>query len=122
MKYSITVLGSPIPKSRPRFSNGHVYTPERTKNYEQEIGWTWRARYGDLVLKTPISMTIRFYFQEPKKKTLFVQKRPDIDNLQKSIMDGLNTIAYLDDKQIYEVHAIKLWGDPRVEVEINDGT
>ena len=47
------------------------------------------------------------------------QVKPDIDNVVKIIMDGLNGAAYTDDKQVVDVTALKAYGDmPRVEVEV----
>lgn len=37
-------------------------------------------------------------------------QRPDLDNITKSIADGLNGVAYADDGQIAETEAIKRWG------------
>ena len=34
-------------------------------------------------------------------------KRPDVDNLVKAVLDGLNGIAFKDDCQVVEVHATK---------------
>ena len=46
-------------------------------------------------------------------------KRPDIDNVIKTICDGLNGVAYYDDSQVVEVTAEKRYSDePRVEVSI----
>lgn len=38
-------------------------------------------------------------------------RRPDIDNLVKAVMDGLNSIGYEDDNQVGELH-IKRLPDP----------
>lgn len=47
----------------------------------------------------------------PKKRKLaydgiFHQQKPDIDNLVKGFLDAL----LIEDQQVYEVHALKLWG------------
>jgi Holliday junction resolvase RusA-like endonuclease len=45
--------------------------------------------------------------------------KPDADNIIKIICDGLNTVAYKDDKQIIDIYFTKKYSDrPRVEVEI----
>ena len=44
-------------------------------------------------------------------------KKPDVDNILKIVMDGLNGIAYPDDKQITDAHVKKRYSsEPRVEV------
>ena len=46
-------------------------------------------------------------------------KKPDIDNVEKIILDALNGIAYDDDKQVVEEASSKLYSDvPRVEIEV----
>jgi len=37
----------------------------------------------------------------------YCDKRPDIDNLAKSVIDGLNNIAFKDDGQIADLHITK---------------
>ena len=48
--------------------------------------------------------------------------KPDADNIAKIICDGLNSIAYKDDKQIISLQVLKVWTDgiERVEVELNE--
>ena len=55
-----------------------------------------------------------------KLEKVFCDKKPDLDNAIKSILDGLNGIAYYDDKQVCILFAIKKWTQeqPRVEVII----
>ena len=46
----------------------------------------------------------------------------DLDNIVKSITDGLNGKAYADDRYIYSIEAIKVYtdGEPEVIVEIKN--
>lgn len=48
--------------------------------------------------------------------------KPDADNIAKIVCDGLNGIAYKDDKQIVSLTVLKVWTDgiERVEVELNE--
>ena len=49
------------------------------------------------------------------------QIKPDLDNVIKSVCDGLNGVAYDDDKQITFITAAKYYGDPpRVKVVIGE--
>ena len=46
-------------------------------------------------------------------------KKPDCDNLIKSILDSLNGVAYKDDSQVTDVHIKKRYNrDEGIEVEI----
>ena len=111
--------GIPKAKERPRFSNGHVYTPDATKGSENLIGMiATRCGCRSIPKHVPVSIRIDFYFKVPasaSKKTvdnlLFrpCLKRPDIDNLIKTVLDGLNGIAYTDDMYVHKVIASKEW-------------
>lgn len=85
----------------------------------------------------PISMIIKCFFPLNKsdygKKGLnksgrekldqyFCTKKPDIDNIIKSIQDGLNGVAYYDDSQIVDIEAVKVYTkkQPRVKITIMD--
>jgi Holliday junction resolvase RusA-like endonuclease len=50
-----------------------------------------------------------------KKKTAehlgrYHTQKPDLDNIEKSILDGLNGIAFKDDSQVADVSKRKVWG------------
>ena len=47
--------------------------------------------------------------------------KPDIDNIEKSILDSLNGLAYEDDSQIISLYGEKRYSDiPRVELKIKE--
>lgn len=120
MIYEITVTGEPVPKQRPRMArSGHVYTPGRTKHQEAEIALAWVRKYGGLKTDKPVKIECLFYMKKAKAcRDEVPQKRPDVDNLLKTVFDGLNNVAYFDDKQIYDEHGVKLWGDPRTVIRL----
>lgn len=112
---SFVVPGAPVPKGRPRVAaNGHVYTPRRTKEYEAEIGNAWISLsprpapfVGDVEVFVIVSEGSR---------------EADIDNYLKVVLDGLNTLAWADDKQV-----MMIWGrrvrkhpNPRLEVTVRE--
>jgi len=109
-----TVPGRPVPKGRPRFTkHGGVYTPKRTKEYEELVGWSYRtvqkSRYDGLV-----EVSIRLIYRSKKRL-------PDIDNVAKSILDGLNGAAWDDDKCVASLHVgweVRANEDERAEVVI----
>lgn len=46
-------------------------------------------------------------------------RKPDTDNIIKSILDPLNGVAYKDDSQVCKISGLKIYGEePRVEVTI----
>jgi Holliday junction resolvase RusA-like endonuclease len=51
---------------------------------------------------------------------IYPAKKPDIDNVVKSVTDALNGLAYGDDSQIVSLYVHKRYGlVPMVEVEIS---
>lgn len=59
------------------------------------------------------------------KLHLFIRGRSgDVDNYCKSILDGLNGVAYEDDDQVVELlvrkHKVRCAKDERVEIEIRE--
>jgi Holliday junction resolvase RusA-like endonuclease len=111
----------PVPKGRPRMTkSGHIYTPKKTKDAEALIKLYARTYISPT--DQPLSMRIRFGMPIPKSyskaKRLAIQngelhhtKTPDLDNLLKLVLDGLNGVAYIDDKQIIELSAAKFYAE-----------
>ena len=120
MTKTVKVYGRPKGKSRPRFANGHAYTPKATRDYEKMIGSEYlaqdgRKHTGEISLKVEAVFKIPKSWTKKKRwETIDTGKRPecrpDIDNIVKVAMDGLNGIAYDDDAQVVEISARKLYG------------
>jgi Holliday junction resolvase RusA-like endonuclease len=133
MVTTFVVYGDPVGKARPRMTRtGHVYTPSKTRLYEEHIRDAWRAKnVPTLPTGQPVRVSIDAFFSVPKsvskKRRATMENapylhKPDIDNVVKIIADGLNGLAWEDDKQITEIRASKEYSAmPRVEVEIWQG-
>lgn len=107
-------------KGRPRFdSRGHAYTPDTTRAYEELV----RLRYRQATKQPPTSSAVYVEVVAwlvpaeslSKKKRLELlenppMKKPDIDNIAKIILDALNGVAWVDDKQVVKLNICKLWG------------
>lgn len=130
---SIVIYTEPKPKQRPRFTKGgHTYTPKQTQDYENLIRTAWKLMHKNTIFTGYIEMTLRFYMPIPKSWSKKKQEdavnevirpatTPDIDNLVKAIQDGLNEIAFWDDKQIVDINASEYYAVvPRVEIEIKE--
>lgn len=108
----------PKPKGRPRFTrSGHAYTPETTQNYEQKISEYYKEQTDDFY-NGAIQIRLTFLMPIPKSTTKKMRrlietgnikytKKPDLDNLQKAVLDALNGIAFSDDKIITRIVAEK---------------
>ena len=81
-----------------------------------------------------IAVDLKFYIKPPlaiskvkknkqalEDETIIVVKKPDLDNLEKSVLDSINGHAYEDDNQISELSSKKRYSlNPRVEIEIRE--
>jgi len=122
----------PVPKGRPKARrNGKyivMYTPSKTRQFEEDFAEKCKG-YFKAPTSSLIKIDITFYlkpaesFSTKKKQALYGKyfdlKNIDIDNLQKSAFDALNKIAYDDDSQIVDVHAVKKYAEQDyIEFEI----
>lgn len=116
---TFTIPGKPFGKQRPRAGLGRVYTPAATVSFEQTVR-ELAALQIRVPLEGPVRLTLEAVFvpaQSWSKKrraaalgTLHTQK-PDLDNIEKAILDGLNRIAFADDAQVADVRKSKRWGE-----------
>ncbi len=120
MKVKFIVPGPPVAKQRPRLGKGgRVYTPNKTKNYESLVAYHYKGNpsFKDQYLK----IEILFKFEVPKSYSkkkrsdalngILRPQRADIDNYIKSILDGLNKVAWEDDRMVCVVHAEKVYAE-----------
>jgi crossover junction endodeoxyribonuclease RusA len=109
----IIIPGRPVPKQRPRFARtGHIYTPQETRDYEDFVGWKAKE-----VVKEPLEGDIALYIRVYVNRNVFA----DIDNIAKAIMDGLNGVAYKDDRQVVCLSIQRIKGrEERVEIELEE--
>lgn len=126
-----TVPGKPVGKGRPRFTKqGRTYTPGKTKSYEAEIKFfAERAMQGNPPLDGPLEVFIEAKFAKPKswskkKKTAtyYHTSKPDADNIAK-VMDALDGLVWVDDKQVAKMHITKIYSDngsEHLKVEIHN--
>lgn len=122
--YEFEVKGKPQAKQRPRFSRyGKVYTPAKTHSYENWIKLCFINQFPNFkILEGAIYIRIVVFKQIPKstsktKKAEMIKDhikpttKPDIDNIVKSVFDGLNNIAYKDDSQICSLSVEKVYAE-----------
>ncbi len=114
MIVDFVVYGQPQGKARPRFTKqGHVYTPKTTQDYERSIRQSYiTAANGYTCGDNALSVSITAYIQRAKSnKRKHATTKPDIDNIIKAVLDGLNGVAFKDDKQVTSVKASKSYCD-----------
>lgn len=131
-RVTFIINGEPRGKGRPRFTkNGHAYTDEKTKAYESLVWQSYLDAADGYKFTSPVRVIIMAHFRPPKKSKKVVgdmlaghilpTKKPDVDNVAKIILDGLNRIAWDDDTQVVDLSVSKYYSDePRVAVMIEE--
>lgn len=121
-------------KDRPRYRRVgnfvQTYTTKSTKSFEEEISTQFIEQVGNeycsydgrVMLKMSISAEMPKSWSNKIKDKLdedYNTNKPDIDNIIKAVLDGLNGVAYQDDKQICDIHATKYWSrENKIELRI----
>jgi Holliday junction resolvase RusA-like endonuclease len=125
MQIHFQVDGDPKGKGRPRFTRAgkftRVYTDKQTLDYEAVIKFFAAQAMGSTdLLETPVSVFLYIRHGVPqsysKKRTEACLsgleqpcKKPDIDNVAKTFLDGMNGVIFKDDTQVIDLHVKKVY-------------
>lgn len=132
MKAFIIIEGEPQGKARPRFSrrSGAVYTPTKTMDYEKVIKNLCMVSNVRFSEEKVLVAEIVAYFAIPKSVSkkkhqamlsgeIRPNKKPDLDNIAKVVLDSANGVLYSDDKQIVHLVVDKFYSEnPRIELTV----
>ena len=109
-----------IGKQRARVTRFGTYTPPETRTMEKAIGWAAKAAgctpiAGACQLHVAITIEPPASWSRVKRADahcgrIFPTSKPDLDNCVKLIADALSGIAWLDDSQLIQVIATKIYG------------
>ena len=100
--YEFNFLWTPKVKSRPRVTKWGTYTDAKTVAAEKNLA----DQYNGPLFEGPIAVELDFHndriVMRVTETTDYTQRklRGDVDNFMKLVGDGLNKIAWADDKQI----------------------
>lgn len=123
----VIVEGKIRGKARPRICKGHAFTPKTTVDYENKVRECYIKQEGKY-LEGSIKAIIKAYYKIPKSYTKkrvqaikegleLPNKKPDLDNIAKIILDSLNKIAFKDDSQVTELIVSKEYTEENERVE-----
>jgi Holliday junction resolvase RusA-like endonuclease len=128
MIQTFTYFGIPKAQGRPKFfRRGNftgAYDPKDSREYKSNVACQILEQKPLLIdREKAVELTLTFYLPRPKghfnSKGLISDryskaehtKKPDIDNLEKAIMDSLKGIVWHDDSQICSKVSSKEYGD-----------
>lgn len=132
---TFTIPGNPVGKGRPRMSRRggfvRLYTPEKTASYESLVALAGQQAMagrpvfeGACVVALDICVPVPASWSKKKQVAALAGQvhpttKPDIDNVEKAIFDGLNGVVWKDDVQVVQVTKRKRYGDtPGVQVGV----
>jgi Holliday junction resolvase RusA-like endonuclease len=126
MTLQFVIPGPPVGKGRPRFSTQggtpRSYTPAVTREYEALIAArATEAMRGHPPLQTQLtvyiyaSMSIPLSWSKAKRQAALegdiYPARPDVDNIAKTVLDGMNSVVYADDAQVTYLKVTKKYAE-----------
>jgi Holliday junction resolvase RusA-like endonuclease len=126
MTLQFVIPGPPVGKGRPRFSTQggkpRSYTPAVTREYEALIAArATEVMQGNAPLKTPIrvmieaTMSVPLSWSKAKRQAALdgdiYPARPDVDNIAKTVLDGMNGVVYADDAQVTHLKVNKKYAE-----------
>lgn len=129
---NFTIPGDPVGKGRARSTRSGIhYTPEKTRNYEAFVKMlAVEAMQGKALLKGECFAKIIVDYAVPKSTSKKMQqqfltnairptRKPDIDNIVKSVFDACIGVVFKDDSQVVHMQVGKFYSDiPKIYVEI----
>jgi Holliday junction resolvase RusA-like endonuclease len=119
-----TVTGRPVPKARPCFGQGgRVFTPAATIAAERAVAsaawaaWPKHSAFSDRPCEIDATFIYAVPASWPKHKRIAaiagdipIVAGSDIDNLLKTVLDGLNSGPITDDSRVIAVSGRKAYG------------
>ena len=109
----------PCPASRPRVSRWSTYYPKRYTQFKEDMK-ALTSEMDSTPSKKLISVDVEFNVKIPKswtkkkkeeKNGKYCDNGCDIDNYLKAILDSLNGVLFVDDRQVVEVYARKRYSN-----------
>ena len=104
----LIIPGKAVGKQRPRVVKGRTFTPGKTLGYEDRIAGIARQQKVRMT-EAAVIVAITVERKMPKSWSKKLREKmdgtlhaavPDLDNVAKCVLDGLNNIAWKDDKQV----------------------
>lgn len=124
------VLGTPAPQGSKRafVVKGRAVLTEdskKTKPWRDSVATAAQDAMEGLPIDGPVAVTITFYFARPKSvRRPYPSVAPDIDKLERTILDGLQAGGVItDDARVVDLTAKKRYADtPSADITVIEVT
>ncbi len=127
---TVEISGPPLAWTAPKVTrNGHTFSPKYQQKMDHQC--LLRNQYTSDPVTWAVCVEIYFYMPIPKSASNKTRnailsgsehhtKKPDIDNCVKYALDVIKGIVILDDNQVCELRARKIYSDdPRTLVYVS---
>lgn len=127
LQHTVTFAARGIPKpqgsKRAFVANGRAVMTESNKAGHKDWRATVSAAALDAIgdrplLEGPLAVVITFALPRPKShpktRTTWPIARPDVDKLERAILDSCTHIIWRDDSQVVDLRAVKVWAEINV--------
>jgi Holliday junction resolvase RusA-like endonuclease len=107
------VNGLPVPQGSMKVINGRVLHSQGSALAVWRSTIAWEATLaGCKPEEGAMKVTLIFVMPRPKTvKRAEPSVAPDLDKLTRAALDALTSVAYVDDGQVTELHAKKIYGN-----------
>ena len=125
MTICFKVAGNPQPQARPRtfFSGGRPITFSEKSDFRKQVYAKALESRHTAPLDRALGLVLRFHMRRPKtghRGALWHITRPDMDNLEKAVMDAITDAKiWRDDSLVAFKRSEKTYSDEFVGVEIS---
>lgn len=128
--FRVRIHGYPVAWMRPRAQRVAGFIKFFTHPDQED--WKRTVQAQVIAVKPPVPFQgacvcrMVFHLARPvslPKKWVRHEKKPDVENCAKAVLDFLSGLVYRDDAQIFELHVRKIYSaEPGVEIEVMEVT
>jgi len=110
--FKLTIKGNPV--SVNALYVGRRYISDRGQSIKEDYYYQIKGQWKSKPLAKRLNLTLEAYFGS--------ERRFDIDNVCKVVLDALNGIVWVDDNLVDELHVFRKFDkeNPRVEIIIKE--
>jgi crossover junction endodeoxyribonuclease RusA len=118
---SFRAEGAPVPQGSMKVINGHILHSQGSALAVWRSTVALSARFaGAKPVDGAIGIEIEFHVRRPKTvRRAYPTVAPDLDKYIRACLDALTGIAYIDDAQVIDIKATKVYSDnPGAQIKI----
>lgn len=112
---SLTLRPAPLSTNHIyRVAQNRIYMTAEGRSLKEAYQWQAKSQWKKPSTTKPVALTLFIYYGDNRKH--------DIDNNNKLVLDALTGIVYKDDGQIFRLFIYKRFdaNDPRVDIDVQE--